>query len=421
MWVITKNHRFLPCLLLGAALWVTGCGGGGAGGTKQSPSSSAESSISSSAGNTAADKEMVLNLVAPEDNALVAVDHIQDISLNFTNTTANRLVWEILPSGLAANARIIPLSDTPTSAKAAFTAEEPGIYTVRVRSQDDDSRQANLQLRVHQTYAALDNKSALQTDGRLSSLLDGAPATSDFIAVATGGHGGIPEFGIAAKANGTVVSWGNPPAPVPAGLTNVKTVAAGYYHALAIREDNSLVVWGEFNGASPRLPASLDPAIVAADVLTGSFVAIEADGDLVVWDDDGTVRPNPVAVQGKKFKQVCATTWHVIAVDEDGSVYSWNPINKSDPILNNPPATSAPVATVFCGVRQAALLQTDGRVLTWGEIWEYFDSDAIDGFPAVKSIAMMLGYILFLTDSGLLMGYGYAHAGMQALLAYEDQ
>ena len=51
-------------------------------------------------------------------------------------------------------------------------------------------------------------------------------------------------------ASGTVVAWGwaNGPASVPAGLSGVTAIAAGFFHSLALTSDGTVVAWAP----SPR-------------------------------------------------------------------------------------------------------------------------------------------------------------------------
>ena len=51
----------------------------------------------------------------------------------------------------------------------------------------------------------------------------------------------------------TVAAWGNNDSgqtTVPAGLSNVVAIAAGYYHSLALTSNGSVVAWG-YNGYRP--------------------------------------------------------------------------------------------------------------------------------------------------------------------------
>ena len=349
---------------------------------------------------------VVVGIGAPADNTLVPVDYTQYISVSFAGTTADRLTWTVLPSGIAADATVTLYSSGANNAILAFTAQVPADYTVRVSTQDDTSKTDEIDFRVHQEYNAIAGKSQqggfVQINGRIRSQMPGAPADSA-LDIASGYR-----FSVALKTDGTVTQWGpSISSPVPSGLTEVTAVAAGAYFAMAQKQDDTLVVWGKFN-QEPVLPAELvGTKVIAFDASLGTMQAIKEDGTLVVWRETGTVVPENPDWQNKKFKKVCGTNWHVVAVDVDGGVFAWNPTNNGDPAMNTVPATSGKVAAVFCGSAYATLVQEDGRVMTWGEELGAagpFDSNTVPGFPRIKDVASYAFFDpVFLTETGAVI------------------
>jgi hypothetical protein len=69
---------------------------------------------------------------------------------------------------------------------------------------------------------------------------------------------------MALKQDGTVVAWGYNVAGqtnVPAGLSNVIAISAGYYHNMALRSNGTIVAWGENGHAQTIVPAGLSNVI----------------------------------------------------------------------------------------------------------------------------------------------------------------
>jgi len=69
---------------------------------------------------------------------------------------------------------------------------------------------------------------------------------------------------------------------VPAGLSNVVAIAAGYYHSLALRVDGRVVAWGKNDSGQVTIPAGLSNFVAIAG--GGDHrLALRADGTVVGW------------------------------------------------------------------------------------------------------------------------------------------
>lgn len=113
-----------------------------------------------------------------------------------------------------------------------------------------------------------------------------APGNPTNVVAIAAGH----RFGLALKADGTVVAWGEQgydfPSP-PVGLANVVAVAVGGNFALALRQDGTVVGWGDDSHGQTDVPRGLGNvvAITAGDT---HAMALKADGTVVAWGDDST-------------------------------------------------------------------------------------------------------------------------------------
>lgn len=94
-------------------------------------------------------------------------------------------------------------------------------------------------------------------------------------------------YGLALKADGTVVSWGenfNSQANVPSDLNNVVGIATGIGHSAALLANGTVRAWGG-NAAASSVPADLQNVVS----LTGGsshLLAHLADGSIVTWGND---------------------------------------------------------------------------------------------------------------------------------------
>lgn len=100
---------------------------------------------------------------------------------------------------------------------------------------------------------------------------------------------------------GTVVGWGDDAygqTSVPAGLSNVVAIAAGYLHSVALCSNGTVVAWGDNTFGQTNVPAGLSNVVAIA---AGDFdaLALRADGTVVGWGDDSYGQTNvPTTVNG---------------------------------------------------------------------------------------------------------------------------
>ena len=97
-----------------------------------------------------------------------------------------------------------------------------------------------------------------------SGELEVPPDLNGVIGIAAGYY-----HALAVQTNGTVVGWGddtsgqqNPPAAL--NLTNAIAVAAGSYHSLALRSDGTIVGWGLNDQGQISVPPSVHGAFAIA-------------------------------------------------------------------------------------------------------------------------------------------------------------
>jgi alpha-tubulin suppressor-like RCC1 family protein len=168
---------------------------------------------------------------------------------------------------------------------------------------------------------------ALKTDGSVinwdgtGKLIPLPPGLDKAVSISSGG------FDIAAKPDGTVLTWINVVTP-PAGLSNVIAVAAGMYHALALKEDGTVVAWGDNTYNQTNVPAGLSN-VVSITARDNYNVALKSDGTVVVWPPVFPVPPGLSNVVG-----IAAGVYQVYALRNDGTVVGFSYSSASNP----PPA-----------------------------------------------------------------------------------
>jgi len=89
---------------------------------------------------------------------------------------------------------------------------------------------------------------------------------------------------MALRRDGTVVAWGDNyygQLNVPAGLRDVKSIAAGDTYSMALRRDGTLVTWGDETAV--RRPTHVGADVTAISAFTSHAVALLRDGTAVEW------------------------------------------------------------------------------------------------------------------------------------------
>ena len=110
---------------------------------------------------------------------------------------------------------------------------------------------------------------------------------------------------MAGRARHSVRGWGDNAyglTNVPAGLSNVVSIAAGQAHVLALKSDGTIATWGDNTYGQRTVPvAQLNSAtnrVVA--IAAGAFhsLALRSDGAVFAWGQNGGGQTNvPVAAK----------------------------------------------------------------------------------------------------------------------------
>jgi alpha-tubulin suppressor-like RCC1 family protein len=206
--------------------------------------------------------------------------------------------------------------------------------------------------------------------------------------------------------SGTAGGVSATPAPVklPDGV-RISAISAGCTFSLAVSTDGQVYAWGSDNigqlgngtinfDASP-LPAlvHLPPGVTVRTISAGfeHALAVTTDGQVLAWGDNNAgklgnggnarVGTTPAPVQlpaGTRVTAVTAGTENSLAVTSTGQVLGWG--SEASGSLGNgrtDGSTAVPVRTllpagtrvrsVFAGCKHTLAVTTDGQVLAWGD------------------------------------------------------
>jgi len=182
--------------------------------------------------------------------------------------------------------------------------------------------------------------------------------------------------------------------PYKVNIDNVKDIAVGYYHVVALKNDGTVWTWGyDTDGNLGRLSSKANDYLVPGKVDIDDVKSVYAGGyHTLVIKNDGTVWAwgqnkygqlgngnkkntyNPVEINITDVKELSLGTDYTIAVKNDGTLWAWGRNNygqlgdgtKTDRTLPKQ-ININDVKTAFAGSRNTKVLKNDGTVWTWGD------------------------------------------------------
>ena len=162
---------------------------------------------------------------------------------------------------------------------------------------------------------------------------------------------------VALKNDGTVVAWGDNSygeCNVPPGLSNVVALASGggsAVHFVVVKADGTLAVWGSYLGKQSDVPPGMTNAVAAADgayhalaLISSRPLSLRAPVSSALWDTNGFI----VSVPSRSGRVYCLE--YKTSLGDP----AWTPLplmagNGGTLTLTDPTATGA---TRFYRVRQ---------------------------------------------------------------------
>ena len=181
---------------------------------------------------------------------------------------------------------------------------------------------------------------------------------SGLLAILVAAPAWLPSAGAAQPPAGTVVSCGIEVIPLVPPGTRFTGVAAGGYHSLALKQDGTVVAWGNNNSGQATVLGSLSAVKAVAD--GGQFgLAIKENGTVVQWGEAyGTI---PGGLTG--VVAVAAGQFHSLALRQDGAVFAWGSDSSGQVTL---PSGLGAVKGIAAGYYHSLAIRQDGTVVAWG-------------------------------------------------------
>ena len=225
------------------------------------------------------------------------------------------------------------------------------------------------------------------------------------------GNGTATAWGAGASNTGIVPDYGQ--SLVPEGLSNVTAIAAGYDHSLALRSDGTVTAWGAGTtntGPNPDFGQALVPPglsnVVAVAAGAYHSLALKSDGTVVAWGNNDfgqTDLPGGLS----SVAAVAAGAYHSLALKSDGTVVAWgnNVFGQTDV-----PVGLTNVAAVAGGFGHSLALRADGTVVAWGND-SAGQTDVPVGLTNAVAVAGGFAHSLALRNDGTVVAWGSSSYG----------
>lgn len=222
------------------------------------------------------------------------------------------------------------------------------------------------------------------------------------VAIAAGGF-----HNLALRDDRTVVAWGETNSgqiDVPSNLTNVTAITAGFHHSLALKSDGKVIAWGRNNYGQTDVPFDLSNVVAIA---AGGFhnLALTGEGQVIAWgrNDYGQTNIPPGLFN---VVSIAAGTLYSSVLKSDGTCLSWGDDSYGQSTV--PSDLTAVVAIATGGPHQLAL-KADGTVVAWGGN-AFGEADVPSGLNNVVAIAASK-HSLALTSDGTVVAWGWNDYG----------
>jgi alpha-tubulin suppressor-like RCC1 family protein len=163
----------------------------------------------------------------------------------------------------------------------------------------------------------------------------------------------------ALTADGKAYSWGFHGTPNLVA-SNLTAVALGTDFGLGI-SNGTVIAWGYYQYQLPTPPAGLSNVIAIA---TGDFIglALRSDGKVFMWGF-GEFGQTPVPASATNVVAISSSRAHCLALRADGQIVGWG---SNDYGQASPPSTLSNVVSVAAGRYHGLAVRSNGTVFAWG-------------------------------------------------------
>lgn len=230
-----------------------------------------------------------------------------------------------------------------------------------------------------------------------------------------------PTFSIGLDTEGKVYTWGYTKITSKINIKNVpdnvkkadiKLVAAGYDHAVAVDKDDMVYVWGNSRLGQDQIPYELTSThrigpgsgeIIQLEAAYQFSAVVTDDGYLYLW---GNTNMNDIYIKGDiqgHVKKVALSRNNYIVLLDDGSVQYAG--YKSSTLSAIPESLGNDVVDIAASGETMAALTSDGKLVVWGG-GSHGEKNIPEFTSTPKEIYGGLFHYTALLEDGSVVGWG---------------
>jgi alpha-tubulin suppressor-like RCC1 family protein len=217
---------------------------------------------------------------------------------------------------------------------------------------------------------------------------------------------------LSAKANNQIIAWGQNAGfgeiLVPAGLTNIVTVAAGLRHNMALKSDGTVVTWGACLGGNRIAPVTTPEGLSNVTAIAAGVwhsLALRDDGTVVAWGYNGDGETD-VPSNATNVVAIACGAAHSLALKSDGTIICWGAEGANHDKTVTVPSNLSNVVGIAAGGGFNVALKSNGTVVVWGDAPNWL-TDVPPSATNIVAITAGGGYCLALTADERVIGWGH--------------
>ncbi|MFL6100526.1 MAG: MBG domain-containing protein [Actinomycetales bacterium] len=247
---------------------------------------------------------------------------------------------------------------------AAFGPNRSGDTTVPTSVGTNPSGVGAIAASADDSFAVADGRVVGWGDNSLGQTTIPPAATSSVTQIAATSGGGL-----ALKNDNTLLDWGWLAPKIPAGLSgplaphiSAITGENAYYLALA---GGAVTEFGGTDGFGiSTIPAAAKAGVIAIDSGTGHALALKDDGSVVAWGYNNAGQATVPDAAKSFVTAIAAGGNHSLALKNDHTVVAWG--DTSNGLNTVPAAAQGKTIAIAAGAYFNAALLYNGTIVTWG-------------------------------------------------------